>query len=88
MFTTMCFMFSDRALPWKIVDSQNPGIIKIRKNLLRSSRSNPDPAQRRASEDEIIFLTSLFIYACMYVSFSIPILEVLTYYCPFFQYSF
>lgn len=78
-------MFNDRALPWKIVDSQNPGIIKIRKNLLKSSESNPGPAQSRASEDEVTFLTNLLIYACMYTSFPIPILEVLIYYCPFFS---
>lgn len=55
MFTTICFMFGDRALLWKTVDSQNPGMIKIRKNLLKSSGSNPHPAQSRASEREVTF---------------------------------
>lgn len=85
MLTTIYFMLSDRALPWKIVDLQNLGMIKIKKNLLKSSGSSPHPAQSRAGENEFTLLTSLFIYAYIYACVSISILEVPISYCPFFQ---
>lgn len=67
MFTTTCFIFSDRVLPWKIVDSQDAGIIKIRMKFPKSSGSNPHSAQNRDSEeDELLFKSACsFMHVCM-----------------------
>lgn len=66
MFTTSCFMFSDRTLQRKIVESQNPGIIKIRKNLLKSSGSNSHPCSKQSQWGSGCFFNQL-VCVCMYV---------------------
>lgn len=65
-------------------NSQNPGIINSEKTSL--SHLGPILTLLKVDrEDEVTFLTSLFMYACMYISSYMPILEILISYHAFFQ---
>lgn len=66
MFTTSCFMFSGRTLQWKILESQNPGIIKIRKDFLKSCGSNPHSCSKQGQWGSGCFFNQLDC-VCMYV---------------------